>query len=116
MGRFVKALVMTFLLMEITAIVALAAVWTVLSELHAAQSVMVGGIAIDSVGLGLITIIVFRRALAAEQQLQHEQPFDSHHSEEVASPASEINAVGPAHARGVFSANDVEHDRVMRRP
>jgi len=100
MGRFLKALVMTFLLMEITAIVSLTAIWIVLSRLHASPSVLIGGIATASVGLCLLAFFVFRRALAAEERLQTEDAcVDEAAGEMAASPDLPVNAVGPARPR-----------------
>ncbi|KCZ92929.1 hypothetical protein HJO_08237 [Hyphomonas johnsonii MHS-2] len=69
MGRFLKALVMTLLIMEITTIVALTAVWTALSELHASQTVILTGQGLTAIVLVILTAIVYRRALSAENRL-----------------------------------------------
>tara|TARA_R110002020_G_scaffold83397_2_gene207547 strand:+ start:454258 stop:454638 length:381 start_codon:yes stop_codon:yes gene_type:complete len=72
MGRFLKALVMTLLIMEITAIVDLTAVWTLLAELHVPQTFVNIALAITVVGLVLLTAFVFRRAMRAERRLESE--------------------------------------------
>ena len=69
MGRFPKALVMTLLIMEITAIVALTTVWALLSELHASQTIINAGLGIAAVGLCLLAVVIFRRAQATESRL-----------------------------------------------
>jgi hypothetical protein len=72
MGRFLKALVMTLLIMEITAIVDLTAVWTLLAELHVPQTFVNIALAISVVGLVLLTAFVFGRAMRAERRLESE--------------------------------------------
>jgi hypothetical protein len=97
MGRFLKALVMTLLLMEITAIVALTAVWTVLSELHASQSILFAAPGLTAAGLSVLALIVFRRALHAERLLESEPDIETVTSWQGAvldMPGP--NAVGPA--------------------
>ena len=100
MGRFPKALVMTLLLMEITAIVALTTVWTILSELHASQVIINIALGLSVLGLCVLTVMVFRRALAAEIRLEAEPdvPFL-----DAAAPLRiplrdlpGLNAIGPA--------------------
>lgn len=102
MGRFLKALVMTLLIMEITAIVALAAVWTSLSELHASQMFINIALGLSAAGLCVLAVVVFRRALAAELRL--EGHVEAECVEWAVAPASPvacqaINAVGPLQAR-----------------
>ncbi len=70
MGRFLKALVMTLLIMEITTIVALTTVWTSLSELHASQTIINTALGFSVGGLCILTVMLFRRALAAEFRLE----------------------------------------------
>jgi len=100
MGRFPKALVMTLLIMEITAIVALATVWTSLSELHASQVIINIALGLSVVGLCVLAVMVFRRALAAEIRLEAEPevPF-LEAAEPQRMPLRDLpgpNAIGPA--------------------
>ncbi len=44
MGAHAKALVVTTLIMEVTTLVALTAVWALLSELHFGRQVIIGGL------------------------------------------------------------------------
>lgn len=100
MGRFPKALVMTLLIMEITAIVALTAVWTSLSELHASQVIINIALGLSVAGLCVLAVMAFRRALAAEIRLETEPdvPFMDA-AEPLRTALGDLpgpNAVGPA--------------------
>jgi hypothetical protein len=99
MGRFLKALVMTLLIMEITAIVALTTVWTGLSELHAPQTLVMSALALTSMGLCLLSAMVFRRALRAEHRLEGEVAEDIAVSAPPPAAHLPVNATGPAQAR-----------------
>ena len=100
MGRFPKALVMTLLIMEITAIVALTAVWTSLSELHASQMLINIALDLSAAGLCVLAVVVFRRALAAELRLESESDVPLVDAvEPLRLPHRDLpgpNAVGPA--------------------
>ena len=100
MGRFLKALVMTLLIMEITAIVALTAVWTSLSELHASQIVINIALGLSVAGLCVLAVMVFRRALAAEIRLEGEAVVEfADATVPLQGPSSDMpgpNAIGPA--------------------
>jgi hypothetical protein len=102
MGRFLKALVMTLLIMEVTAIVALTAVWTILSELQANQMFINIALGLSAAGLCVLTVVVFRRALAAEHRLEGD--VEAEFVEWAVAPAppvvhQAINAIGPLQAR-----------------
>ncbi|MBU2604500.1 MAG: hypothetical protein KKC43_01230 [Alphaproteobacteria bacterium] len=102
MGRFLKALVMTLLIMEVTAIVALTAVWTILSELQANQIFINIALGLSAAGLCVFTVVVFRRALAAEHRLEGD--VEAEFVEWAVAPAppvvrQAINAIGPLQAR-----------------
>lgn len=98
MGRFPKALVMTLLIMEITAIVALTTVWTSLSELHASQVIINIALGLSVVGLGALAVMVFRRAMAAERRLESSVDLDLVAAVELfpepASARPALNAIG----------------------
>jgi|AntAceMinimDraft_1070359.scaffolds.fasta_scaffold06441_2 hypothetical protein len=102
MGRFLKALIMTLLIMEVTAIVALTTVWTILSELQANQMFLNFALGLSAAGLCVLTVGVFRRALAAEQRL--ESDVEAEFVAWAVAPAppvvrQAINAIGPIQAR-----------------
>lgn len=96
MGRFLKALVMTFLLMEITAIVALTAVWATLSEFHASQNFLLATLGLTAMGLGFLSVFVFRRALHAERRLESETEIETVMWQGPVPDMPGPNAVGPA--------------------
>lgn len=75
MGRTLRALIATFLLVEIAAIFFGTSTWAILSELHASQPVIIGGEAITGVGIVIIAVAVFRRALAAERRIDSQAPL-----------------------------------------
>jgi hypothetical protein len=102
MGRFLKALVMTLLIMEITAIVALTAVWALLSELHASQIFINIALGLSGAGLCVLAVVVFRRARAAELRLEGD--VEAEFVEWAVAPAppvarQAINAIGPLQVR-----------------
>ena len=102
MGRFLKALVMTLLIMEITAIVDLTAVWTLLAELHVPQTFVNIALAISVAGLAVLAAIVFRRAMRAERRLEDEtdaEPLDIANQPGL---SAEVNAIGPGMERAVL--------------
>ena len=98
MGRFLKALVMTLLLMEIAAIVSLTAVWTLLAEFHAPQSIQFTGLGLAAAGLVLPTVMVFRRALSAERRLESDPEGETVTWQAPVPDLAGPNAVGPATA------------------
>ncbi len=69
MGRTLRALIATLLMVEIAAIFFGTSTWAILSELHASQTVILGGEAVTAVVVVIIAVIVFRRALAAERRI-----------------------------------------------
>jgi len=96
MGRLLKALVMTLLIMEITTIVDLTAVWTVLAELHVPQTFVNIALAISVAGLAVLTVMVFRRAMRAESQhRRHRQAGDN--------PVEPVEGAEVLHRRGTLS-------------
>ena len=72
MGIYLKALVVTTLLMEITTLVALTAVWAILSELHVAGVIVSGALVLTGVMLFVPAVVVFRRAVDAERRMAAE--------------------------------------------
>ncbi|MEH6808762.1 MAG: hypothetical protein V7651_07900 [Hyphomonas oceanitis] len=107
MGRFLKALVMTLLIMEITTIVDLTAVWTLLAELHVPQTFVNIALAISVVGLVVLTAFVFRRAMRAERRL--ESGLETSDWEDVSLTVSQavmpVNATAPGQPRPVLPAH-----------
>ncbi len=69
MGRIFRALIATVLLTEITAIFLMTGIWAFLSELHAGLSVIIGAEVIAALGVLVLAVILFRRALAVENAL-----------------------------------------------
>lgn len=69
MGRTLRALIATLLMVEIAAIFFGTSTWAILSELHASQTVILGGEAVTAVIVVILAVIVFRRALAAERRI-----------------------------------------------
>lgn len=70
MGRTLRALIATLLMVEIAAIFFGTSTWAILSELHASQPVIFGGEGLAAVIVLAIGVVVFRRALAAEQRIE----------------------------------------------
>ncbi|KCZ60206.1 hypothetical protein [Hyphomonas chukchiensis] len=102
MGRFLKALVMTLLIMEITAIVDLTAVWTLLAELHTPQTIVNIALAISVVGLAVLAFVVYRRAIRAEHRLESETEVVPLDMPTMPAIGAGINAVGPTAARSIL--------------
>lgn len=69
MGRTLRALIATLLMVEIAAIFFGTSTWAILSELHASQPIIFGGEAVAGLIVVAIAVVVFRRALAAEQRI-----------------------------------------------
>lgn len=74
MGRILRALIATFLLVEIAAIFFGTSTWAILSELHASTPIIIGGEALTGLGILVIAVVVFRRALAAERRIDSQSP------------------------------------------
>lgn len=70
MGRTLRALIATLLMVEIAAIFFGTSTWAILSELHASQPIIFGGEVIAAVIVLAIGVVVFQRALAAEQRIE----------------------------------------------
>jgi hypothetical protein len=70
MGRTLRALIATLLMVEIAAIFFGTSTWAILSELHASQPVILGGEGLTAAVVLVIGVVVFRRALAAEQRIE----------------------------------------------
>lgn len=107
MGRLLKALVMTLLIMEITAIVDLTAVWTVLAEFHVPQTFVNIALAISVAGLFVLTVMVFRRAMRAERRLESEVDLSDWEDAPPTAPQPimPVNATAPGQPRAVLPAN-----------
>ncbi|MFN7055099.1 hypothetical protein [Hyphomonas sp.] len=70
MGRFFRALIATVLLVEIAAIFLGTSIWAFLSELHASLPVIIGAEVVAAVGVAVLAVIIFRRAMASEQRIE----------------------------------------------
>lgn len=116
MGRFLKALVMTLLIMEITTIVDLTAVWTLLAELHVPQTFVNIALALSVAGLAVLTAVVFRRAMRAERRLESETEVIDW--EDAPLPAFQavmpVNATAPGQPRPVLQAEPSPSSRHAR--
>ncbi len=77
MGRILRALVATVLIIEIVAIFLGTSTWAILSELHASQQVIIGGEVIAALVTLALAVIVFRRALDAERRIDENIPSDA---------------------------------------
>ncbi|MBA3068578.1 MAG: hypothetical protein FP825_08865 [Hyphomonas sp.] len=69
MGRTLRAVIATLLMVEIAAIFFGTSTWAILTELHASLPVILGGEAVAGLAVLVIAVIVFRRALAAERRI-----------------------------------------------
>lgn len=69
MGRTLRAVIATLLMVEIAAIFFGTSTWAILSELHASLPVILGGEVVAGLVVLFIAVIVFRRALAAERRI-----------------------------------------------
>lgn len=69
MNRFFKALISTLLLTELALITSATAIWVVLSELHAGKYMIMGAEAIDVIAIAMLAVVIFRRALNAEERM-----------------------------------------------
>lgn len=77
MGRLLRALLATFLLTEIAAIFLGTSVWAVLAELHASLPFVIGAEAVAGAAVVLLAVVIFRRALSAEQRIEAGIPSES---------------------------------------
>lgn len=77
MGRIIRALVATLLIIEIAAIFLGTSTWAILSELHASQQVILGGEALAGLAILALAVVVFQRAHAAERRIDENQPSDA---------------------------------------
>jgi hypothetical protein len=77
MGRLLRALISTFLLIEIAAIFLGTSTWAILMELHASTQVIIGGEVIAGLLIIAVSVVVFRRALAAERRIDENIPSDA---------------------------------------
>jgi hypothetical protein len=70
MGRFFRALIVTVLIVEIAAIFVGTSIWALLAELHASLPVIIGAEMVAALGAASLAVIIFRRAVAAEQRIE----------------------------------------------
>lgn len=101
MGVYVKALVVTTLLMEIATLVSLTAVWAVLTELHVASAIVFSALVLTGVMLIVPARIVFRLAVRAEHRMVAEARAGGNALAAIASidPLTPPNLLGSAQAR-----------------
>jgi hypothetical protein len=74
MGRILRALVATLLIIEIAAIFLGTSTWALLAEMHASSSVILGGEALAGLAIVALAVVIFRRALAAERRIDENRP------------------------------------------
>lgn len=77
MGRVLRALIATLLLVEIAAIFLGTSTWAILSELHASQSIILGGEVVSALVIVVLAVVVYRRAIAAERRIDENIPSDA---------------------------------------
>lgn len=70
MGRTLRALVATLLMVEIAAIFFGTSIWAILSGLHAGPAVILGAEALAALFVLALGVVIFRRALAAERSIE----------------------------------------------
>ena len=76
MGRILRALLATFLIVEIAAIFLGTSTWAILSELHASQPVILGGEGLAALVIVALAVVIFRRAVAAERRIDENLPSE----------------------------------------
>ncbi len=74
MGRLLRAFVATFLLIEIAGLVIGTSVWAILAEFHASNPVIIGAEGLAMIGVTVLGVVIFRRALAAETRIDTGEP------------------------------------------
>jgi len=72
MGRILKALVSTVLIIEIASIFSETTVWVVVSELHLPGVVMIPALVLTGLGMLVLAVPVFRLALRAERRMEED--------------------------------------------
>lgn len=77
MGRLLRALLATFLLTEIIAVFLGTSVWAILAELHASLPFVIGAEVVAGVAILALAVMIFRRALSAEQRIEAGVPSES---------------------------------------
>jgi hypothetical protein len=77
MGRVLRALVATLLLIEIAAIFLGTSTWAILSELHASQNIILGGEGIAALVVVVLAVVIYRRAIAAEIRIDQNVASDA---------------------------------------
>lgn len=77
MGRLLRALLATFLLTEIAAVFLGTSVWAILAELHASLPVVIGAEAVAGIAVIALAVVIFRRALTAEQRIEAGIPSEN---------------------------------------
>lgn len=63
MKRVLSALIPTILISEIIAVTLMAATWVLLSALHASTGMLIGGEIVTVLGVAVLAVIIFRRAM-----------------------------------------------------
>ena len=69
MGIHIKALIVTTLIMEISSLFALTAIWAVFTELHASGLLVNGALMAGVAGMLFVAVLVYRRALLSERRI-----------------------------------------------
>jgi hypothetical protein len=72
MGRILKALISTVLIIEIATIFSETSVWALVSELHLPGVVMMPALALTGLGMLVLGVQVFRMALRSERRMEED--------------------------------------------
>jgi hypothetical protein len=72
MSLFIRAFLVTFLIVEVTAVFLGTSVWAILNMMHAGLPVIYGGEALTGLALIVLAVMIFRQALTSERDLDAE--------------------------------------------
>lgn len=72
MGRILKALISTVLIIEIATIFSETSVWALVSELHLPGVVMMPALVLTGLGMLVLGVQVFRMALRSERRMEED--------------------------------------------
>lgn len=113
MGLYLKALVVTLLLMEITTLVVLTSVWAILSELQVPPHAITIAVVLSGFLLIFPGLAVFRRAVRSERNMAldaQEGPFDPLPKPDPGNPPNLVGKVQP-HAPSPAARPPSRHTR-----
>ncbi|MGA1341556.1 MAG: hypothetical protein ACO33A_00670 [Hyphomonas sp.] len=72
MSLTLRALLVSFLITEVTAVFFGTSVWAILNMMHAGLPVIYGAEALTGLGMIVLAVMIFRKALACERDLHAE--------------------------------------------